>query len=124
MTNRIRITAGQVSLTASLKENETARAIYKALPIEGQANRWGDEIYFTITVQLPESEDAREEMDVGDLAYWPTGKAFCIFFGPTPVSRGSQPRAYSNVNPFGKVEGDSAEFRKVKDGEKIEITAV
>jgi len=62
--NLIRITAGSVSLNASLRENETATAILNALPIEGQVNRWGDEIYFTIPVQLPESDDAREVVNL------------------------------------------------------------
>jgi len=120
--NRILITAGSISLTATLYENETATAIFDALPIESQANRWGDEIYFSIPVQLDESEDSRQEMQVGELGYWPVGTAFCIFFGPTPVSQDDLPRAYSNVNPFGQVDGDVTQFRNVKDGEKIEIT--
>ena len=122
MANLIRITVGSVSLKASLSENETATAIFNELPIEGQVNRWGEEIYFSIPVQLPESEDAREVMEVGELGFWPTGSSFCIFFGPTPVSQGSEPRAYSNVNPFGHVQGDATQFREVNDGEKIIIS--
>jgi len=120
--NLIRITVGSVSLKASLRENETATAIFNALPIEGQVNRWGEEIYFSIPVQLPESEDAREVMEVGELGFWPTGSSFCIFFGPTPVSQGSEPRSYSNVNPFGHVQGDATQFREVNDDEKIIIS--
>ncbi|OGO18590.1 MAG: hypothetical protein A2Z14_12030 [Chloroflexi bacterium RBG_16_48_8] len=122
MKNRILITAGSISLTATLRENETAKAIFEALPIESHANRWGDEIYFSIPVQLDEAEDARQEMHVGELGYWPVGTAFCIFFGRTPVSRTDEPRAYSNVNPFGQVDGEATRFRSVKDGERIEIT--
>ena len=122
MDNRILITIGSLSLPASLQENATAAAIYKALPIEGQVNRWGEEIYFSIPVQVPEAEDAREIMGVGELGYWPSGNAFCIFFGPTPVSHGDEPRAYSNVNPFGHVDGDATQLRDVMDGERIFIT--
>ena len=124
MPTQLRITIGSISLVASLRENATAAAILDALPIESQANRWGEEIYFTIPVQLAESEDAREVMDIGELGYWPTGSAFCIFFGPTPVSQGNEPRAYSNVNPFGHMEGDATQFSAVKDGERITITKV
>jgi hypothetical protein len=121
LTQKIHITIGPISIHASLQENETAYAIYDVLPIEGKVNRWGEEIYFSIPVQLPESEDAREVMEIGELGYWPAGSAFCIFFGPTPVSHDNEPRAYSNVNPFGQIEGDATQFNEVKDGERIKI---
>ena len=124
MDNRILITIGSLSLPALLQENATAAAIFAALPIEGKVNRWGEEIYFSIPVQVPEAEDARMVMGVGELGYWPSGNAFCIFFGPTPVSHGNEPRAYSNVNPFGRVEGDASQFSNVEDGETITITKV
>ncbi len=117
----IRITAGEVSALAKLNESETANAIWEALPIVGKANRWGEEIYFAIPVDLPEAEDARQEMAVGELGYWPTGNAFCIFFGPTPVSEGDIPRAYSNVNPFGQIDGDAKVFLSAKDGEQVKV---
>ncbi len=122
MGDKIKITTDSVSLTATLSENETAQAILDALPIEGLVNRWGEEIYFSIPVQLDEASDARQDMEVGELGYWPFGTAFCIFFGKTPVSQGDEPRAYSNVNPFGKIDGDPTQFRDVKDGEIIKIS--
>jgi len=124
MKNQIIITAGSVSLTATLSQNKTAQAIFQALPIDGSVKRWGDEIYFSIPVIIDEAEDARQEMQVGELAYWPVGTAFCIFFGRTPVSKDNEPRAYSNVNPFGKIDGDATQFRKVEDNERIKITTV
>lgn len=117
----IRITAGEVSAIAEINETETANAIWEALPIEGRANIWGEEIYFAIPVILPEAEDARQDMDVGELGFWPTGNAFCIFYGPTPVSDGDKPRAYSNVNPFGRIRGDAKAFLSVMDGEQIKV---
>jgi hypothetical protein len=122
MTRRIQIVAGEVSQTALLNDSTTADAIWLALPIEGHSNCWGDEIYFAIPIQLEEAEDSRQEMAVGELGYWPTGNAFCIFFGPTPVSVGMEPRAYSNVNPFGQIEGDATEFRAVSNGEKVTVS--
>jgi len=118
---RIRITAGTVIAEAELNESPTAKAILNALPIDGEANRWGDEIYFEIPVKLEEALDARQEMAVGELAYWPAGAAFCIFFGRTPVSRGEEPRAYSNVNPVGTLAGDAKVFRAVRDGEAVRV---
>ena len=123
MPRKITITAGKVSLPAMLNDSPSAEAVWHALPIEARANRWGEEIYFEIDVPLEESGDARAEMQVGELAYWPPGSAFCIFFGPTPVSRGQEPRAASNVNPLGKVEGDATAFKAVRNGEKVRLEA-
>ena len=63
-------------------------------------------------------------MEVGELGYWPPGTAFCIFFGPTPASHDQTPRAASNVNPFGMVDGDATEFTSVRNGETITLTAL
>jgi len=119
----ITITAGKVRLPATLNDSPSAQAVWKALPIEARANRWGEEIYFEIDVQLDEAGDARAEMQVGELAYWPPGSAFCIFFGPTPVSRGPAPRAASNVNPLGIVDGDATAFKAVRNGEEVRLEA-
>ena len=118
---RIKITAGSVEAMADLDENPTAEAIWEALPIKGRANTWGDEIYFDVPVFLESSGDAREAVAVGELGYWPTGHAFCIFFGRTPASRDDEPRAASPVNVFGRVAGDATVFRQVASGETVFI---
>jgi len=118
------IRAGEVEMRAELEEGPTAKLIWDALPIQGRVNRWGDEIYFSIPVRTGSEPGAREDVDVGELGYWPPGSAFCIFFGPTPASTGSKPRAASPVNILGRVVGNAAEFRKVRDGEKIFLERV
>jgi len=119
--NTITLSAGNVSLTAELNDGPTAQQIWQALPIEGEANRWGDEIYFEIPVKAGQEPDAREQVEVGELGYWPVGHAFCIFFGPTPVSTDECPRAYSPVNILGRVIGDATRFRAVKVGMRVQI---
>jgi len=120
--NKIVIQAGGVSMPAELNDSPTARQIWEALPIEGHANLWGDEIYFSIPVDADQEADARTDVDVGELGYWPVGTAFCIFFGPTPASSGNRPRAASPVNILGNVGGDATQFRRVKNGEKVVLT--
>lgn len=117
--NTIRIRAGNLEMEAELNDSATASLVWEALPIEGRANRWGEEIYFSIPVSTGGEAGAQQEVEVGDLGYWPPGSAFCIFFGPTPVSTGNRPRAASPVNLLGKVAGDATRFRQVRDGEKI-----
>ena len=118
---RIKISAGGVTATATLHDNATAKAIWAALPLTARGNRWGDEIYFEIPVQLAQAGDARDVLQAGELAYWPAGRAFCIFWGPTPASRSGEIRAYSPVNVFGQLEGDSQAFAPVAGGTEIKI---
>ena len=123
MGQRIRITAGDVSMTAELKDSACARKIWDALPLEARGSTWGDEIYFGIPVSA-EEEDPRETVDMGDLGYWLEGSCFCIFFGPTPMSRGTEIRPASAVEVFGKIEGDAKEFKKVTSGTKVVVEKV
>ena len=102
------------------KSPKTAQAVWNSLPIEARANTWGDEIYFSTPVKVQE-ENSQATVGLGDLGYWPPGKAFCIFFGPTPVSRGAEIRPASPVNVFGRVIGDPRVFKKVQDGDKIRV---
>jgi len=117
----IRIKAGSVEARASLNDSPTAQKIWEALPLEARANTWGDEIYFDIPVKSSLEKEAKELVEVGDLGYWPTGSAFCIFFGPTPMSRGNEVRPASAVNVIGKVSGDARIFKKVSSGAKVRI---
>jgi len=123
---RIRIVmeaTGPVEATLTDESSDTAKAIWEALPIEARANTWGDEIYFGIPVDA-DPESPREVVDLGDLAYWPPGNAFCIFFGKTPASRDDEIRPASAVNVFGKVKGDPKVFKKVRSGERVRIERV
>ena len=106
-------------MTATLSDSHCAQAIWDALPLAGFATRWGDEVYFSISVDVPLESASREVLAAGDLGYWPTGNAFCIFFGPTPLSEGDEIRAASAVNVVGKVDGTLAPLLEAKDGTRI-----
>ena len=120
MDRKIRIKAGGIEVTAELNETRTAQAIWEALPIRGYANRWGDEIYFNVPVSL-EEEDAQELVSMGDLGYWPPGTALCLFFGPTPISKGEEIRPASAVNVFGRIIGNASVLKQVASGTGIII---
>ena len=124
MTAKISISIGTVALEAELLDTPTASRILDVLPIEGSANVWGDEIYFDIPLSLAPEADARADVAVGDLAYWPAGPAFCIFFGPTPVSTDERPRAYSPVNIFGRVLGDAGRLKGTPNGAAVKVAKV
>lgn len=119
MTHRtIRITAGEVSALADLNDTKTAQAIWDALPIRAQASTWGDEVYFEIPVRMG-TEKGQAVVDMGDIGYWAPGRAFCIFFGLTPASRGEEIRPASPVTVVGRVRGDATVFRRVRDGDEV-----
>ena len=120
--NPITISTEGISLPAELNDSPTAQRIWEALPVEGRANTWGDEIYFEIPVVAEQEPDARAEVEVGELGYWPVGHAFCVFFGPTPASADEQPRAYSPVNILGRVAGDATRLRAVRSGATVRLT--
>lgn len=111
---------GTVEAMLSEENPVTAQAFIEALPIKGKANTWGDEIYFTVPVEAGE-ENGKAVVDMGDIAFWPPGNAFCIFFGPTPMSRGDEIRPVSEVNVFGRINGDPKVFKKVKGGDEVTI---
>ncbi len=119
MEKKIRILVSDLKVEAELNESKTAQLIWEALPIQGKVNLWGEEIYFSIPVKTGQEKGARDVVTSGELGYWPPGTAFCIFFGPTPASRGDEIRAASAVNIIGKVLSDPKVFLKVKDGTKI-----
>ncbi|MFC2075501.1 cyclophilin-like fold protein [candidate division KSB1 bacterium] len=118
---KITIKAGSVSAAAVLNDSPTADLIWEALPIESRVSTWGDEIYFSIPVRADLEPDSREVLEVGELGYWPTGNAFCIFFGPTPASRGDEIRAASAVNIIGRVESDPLMFKTVESGAALTL---
>ncbi len=109
----IRILVGHVALDAELNDTATAKKVAGIIPINTAFNTWGNEIYFTIPVNAELDESAREEVEIGDLGYWPEGQAFCIFFGQTPISSPGKIIPASAVNIVGKVKGDATRLKEV-----------
>lgn len=121
MSEQIVISMGKVEIRAELDDSPTSRAIVDALPIQGQGNRWGGEVYFDIDVEAELEQGAREVLEAGELGYWPPGRAFCIFFGPTPASHGDEIRAASPVNVVGRLQGDLDGLWDVPDRAAVSI---
>lgn len=97
-----------------LNNTKAAFLLKKALPLKGKAHVWQDEIYFEVPV-TDDSSLKTEKVSSGDVAYWPPGKCFCVFFGNTqPVSA---------VTIIGKVKSNLEGFRGIRDGAAIELEA-
>ena len=108
---RIRISIGELAVAAALNESRTARLIERALPFESTAQRWGDEVYFETPISAGE-ENGVAEVPFGAVAYWPPGKALCLFFGQKP---------YSPVTVVGFIEGDASVLAAVREGDPVRV---
>ena len=112
----IRIILEDRELTAELQDTRMGRAVGDMLPIEEFGSTWGEEIYFSLPAQAPDPEIVVDVVEPGDLAYWPAGNAFCLFWGPTPMSRGNECRPASPVEVFGRVIGEVSALKGASSG--------
>jgi len=120
---KIRITIEGLILDAVLFDTPCAQSIAKALPIAASPSEWGDEFYFEIPVSEPLDATATTSVKIGNIGYWPPGRALAIFFGPTPMSTAEDPVPASAVNLVGSIEGDATVLRKAKGAREIRIEA-
>jgi hypothetical protein len=105
--HRIKMTIGGIQVFAQLKPNRTAQAIVEALPISAPVNQWGDEFYCKVPGVKDFRETAKNQVKVGDVAFWGMGEMLAVFFGRTPMSLGEDPVPADRVNVIGKIEGDA-----------------
>jgi hypothetical protein len=124
MPTHVMIKVANITLRAELFDTACAKKIVERLPIEARPEEWGDEFYFTIPVTDALDETATVKVKVGDIGYWPPGKAMAIFFGKTPMSTGSDPVPASAVNLVGKIMDDATVLKKAKGAVKIRIEIV
>ncbi|MDA1297615.1 MAG: cyclophilin-like fold protein [Chloroflexi bacterium] len=118
---QVQITAGGVTIVATLNDSPTADALWEALPITARAQTWGDEIYFGVPVEAANDDYAEETVEMGAVGYWPPGSALCLFFGPTPMSAPGEIRPASAVNVLGVMEGDATVLKSVPGGASVTV---
>ena len=118
---KLKMTIGEIEITAELFDTPTADAIYQNLPFSSTARTWGEEVYFDTPVTSENEADARDVVEAGELAFWLAGNAIAIGFGPTPVSQGEEIRLASPCNVWGRAVEDVRGLMVVKDGDPITV---
>lgn len=121
MPTEISIIVKNMTLAGYLNDSPAGRALAAALPFEGEAHRWGDSISFPVPVALELDDTAAMAVKVGDLAYRPSDRDFCIFFGLTPTSVPGEIRTASAVIPVGWINGDPCCLIDVADATLVRV---
>ena len=121
---RIRIVWKAGQTFARLKNTPTANQLWSALPLQSEANTWGDEIYFRVPIQAKLEPDALQVVDPGTVCFWVEGKSLAIPFGPTPISQGNECRLVTKVNILGQLEADPGVLKSVLEGDTIRIDRI
>lgn len=109
------ITAGSETVEAALRSTPTADAVWAAAPFSSSAQTWGDEVYFSApaaTAAVAEEADAKQVLELGEVAFWLAGSCIALAFGPTPVSRGDEIRLASTANIW--ADADPGRLRALK----------
>ena len=110
-----------ISNEAELNDSPTSKDLINLLPLEGISQIWGEEIYFSTSINKENDDWAKETVELGDIAFWPPGNAICLFFGKTPVSQGDEIRPASPTNVMGKIVGDLEILKTVNSGDKVKV---
>ena len=121
---QIQISTGNLTLAGTLNELETATQLWESLPITGRVQIWGDEIYFSIPLNVEEELGSQETVQAGTVAYWPPGSGLCLFWGPTPISAPGEIRPASAVNVVGILDNDPNLLAEVPSQAEIIIEKI
>lgn len=99
---------------------KTVKSFLDNLPFTVGVNLWGEEIYTDESPIDVGEENAKSPVELFDVAYWPSGKAICLFYGPTPIGNKNEIKPYSPVNVIGKISNaDKQILSELKDGMKV-----
>lgn len=120
MSKKIKIKAGETKISAELNDSMTAEKVWEVLPVQANGSLWGDEIYFKIPVETG-YENPKDIVESGDIAFWPSGSAMCIFFGPTPISVPGEIKPARSVNIIGRITGNTEGLKKFSQGEEVRV---
>lgn len=111
MPRQLIVTLGDESGIADLFDDaapKTADAVWEALPLRGtinHANFSGEEVSFPTFGLLWERENQLYDTEPGDLGYFVTGPAVCLYYGAL--------RVISPGNVFGRVRTNLSRIQQI-----------
>ncbi|MGY5142225.1 MAG: cyclophilin-like fold protein [Nitrosopumilus sp.] len=106
MKQKILVQFDDKSITLELDDSDspkTVESFLNSLPFDTTLNVWGEEIYTSSSPINVGLENAKSPVNLNDVAYWPTGKAICLFYGETPMGKKGEITPASPVNVIGKI---------------------
>lgn len=118
---QITIQVGTIEIDCETLDTPTAKAVLAALPFTASANTWGDEVYFSTPLSLEREPDARELMQLGEIAFWTDGDAIAIGYGETPISAPGEIRLASPANVWARAISDVTLLAAANSGDQIEV---
>lgn len=122
--SKIAITIDKIRIVAELLDTPTARAVLDNLPFASMAQTWGDEVYFETPVQATVEDDARDQVEAGELAFWCEGSCIALGFGPTPLSQGDEIRLAAKTNIFARALDDVSVLKHARTGDSVFVEAL
>ena len=121
---KCKITIDKIIFEVVLFNSPTANKIWNSLPISSNIKTWGKEIYFYTDVLANKEPNAKSIIELGEIAYWPTGKAIAIGFGKTPISQKDEIRLADDCNIWGETKFDLKKLENITEGKPIKIEKI
>ena len=121
---KCKITIDKIIFEVVLFNSPTANKIWNSLPISSNIKTWGKEIYFYTDVVANKEPNAKSIIELGEIAYWPTGKAIAIGFGKTPISQKDEIRLADDCNIWGETNFDLKKLENIAEGQPIKIEKI
>tara|TARA_Y100001949_G_scaffold166476_1_gene163170 strand:+ start:1623 stop:2003 length:381 start_codon:yes stop_codon:yes gene_type:complete len=122
---KIEIKILDINILCNLRDNFTAEKIASILPLKSNINVWGDEVYFPVeSINVELEDDAKDVMELGEIAFWIQGNSIAIGFGVTPVSVGDEIRLINDANVWADAEDQSQllKLKNIPQNTQIEIS--
>ena len=122
--HKINLKFSSYTINIKLRSNKTASAIKNILPFKSIVKTWGEEIYFEIPIEesLDLENDAKDIINIGEIAYWIEGKCIAIGYGKTPISKGNEIKLAARTNIWGDALLNIKELDKIKDGDEVVVS--
>ena len=122
--HKINLKFSSYTINIKLRSNKTASAIKNILPFKSIVKTWGEEIYFEIPIEesLDLENDAKDIINVGEIAYWIEGKCIAIGYGKTPISKGNEIKLAARTNIWGDANLNVERLKNIKDGDEVIIS--